>query len=93
MAACVHLLTTLIHLVDALGLAADVFKSYISTERSTFYLFVAEPALTSFFHLLKFSAGLSQMVGLFLAENAEVLLTLSTSQSVLTHVFSRFLRH
>lgn len=93
MSACVHLLTTLIHLVDALRLTTDVFEGYIGTERGTFYLFVTEPTLTSFFHFLKFSASLSQMVGFFLAKDTEVLLALSASQPVLAHVFSTFLCH
>ena len=82
----VHFLTTFVHLVDALWLTTDVFKSWVGTKRSTFNFFITESALTSFFKMLKLFTSLAQMVRCDLAQYAEVGRALLTPQSVFTHM-------
>jgi hypothetical protein len=86
MATWQHLVTTLVHQLNALSLPAHVTECWLQRGRGTNHLSHAESAFPCFFKLLKLLACLPQMIWLCLALSAEVLVACSTSYSELAHM-------
>ena len=89
MATSMHFGTAAVHLGEAIGFFANVFESRNYARRgSTFDHFVAEAAFACIFVLFCILACLANVVGGTVADSAEVLGTITASDSEWGHVLS-----
>lgn len=94
MTTSMHFGTAAVHLGEAIRFFAYIFESRNYARRgSTFDHFVAEPAFACIFVLLRILACLANVVGGTVADGAEVLGTITASDSEWRHVLSCLFRN